>query len=76
NVEIWHKGPSFYRVKLIVADAKQFLLKALEKLPEIKDSEREGVVKELHASYMGFSTAKADYSTDYVDVDGMRQDGA
>ncbi|WP_249599174.1 thiamine pyrophosphate-dependent enzyme [Peribacillus frigoritolerans] len=58
----------------IVADAKQFLLKALEKLPEIKDSEREGVVKELHASYMGFSTAKADYSTDYVDLDGMMHD--
>ncbi|MFJ7367228.1 thiamine pyrophosphate-dependent enzyme [Peribacillus frigoritolerans] len=58
----------------IVADAKQFLLKALERLPEIKDSEREVVLKELHASYLGFSTAKADYSTDYVDLDGMMHD--
>ncbi|KAB7709116.1 acetolactate synthase [Bacillus aerolatus] len=58
----------------ILADVKQFLLKALEKMTEIKDAEREELLTELHSNYIEFSTTKADYSTDYVDMDGMMHD--
>ncbi|MDM5220989.1 thiamine pyrophosphate-binding protein [Peribacillus sp. NJ11] len=58
----------------ILADAKQFLLKAVEKVTEIKNAEREELLNKLHSNYLEFSTTKADYSTDYVDLDGMMHD--
>jgi len=58
----------------IVADVRQFLIKALERIPQMRDVERKKLLTELHKRYREFSSIKADYSLDYVDLDGMMYD--
>ncbi|KAB7707062.1 acetolactate synthase [Bacillus aerolatus] len=58
----------------IEADAKGFLEQALQATgsqPVVSDNER---VRELHAKYMEFSEPKADYTEEFVDMDGLMHD--
>ncbi|SNT51989.1 acetolactate synthase-1/2/3 large subunit [Bacillus sp. OK838] len=58
----------------IEADAKAFLQQALQATssqPVVSSNKR---VKELHDEYIEFSEVKADYSEDYVDMDGLMYD--
>ncbi|MFJ8247137.1 thiamine pyrophosphate-dependent enzyme [Peribacillus asahii] len=67
-------GKVYAPILPIVADVNQFLTKALEKIPQVHAIERKEIIVELHKRYRKFSSIKADYSSDYVDLDGMMYD--
>jgi acetolactate synthase-1/2/3 large subunit len=67
-------GKVYAPVLPIVADVKQFLTKAIEKATPMKEGGREELITELHRGYMQFSTVEADYSSEYVDMDGLMHD--
>lgn len=57
----------------IEADAKSFLEQALQ-APESGSFISGDHLKELHDKYMEFSEPKADYTEDFVDMDGLMHD--
>ncbi|WP_257350976.1 thiamine pyrophosphate-dependent enzyme [Pseudalkalibacillus decolorationis] len=58
----------------IEADAKSFLEQALQAAGSPSSVSSNERVRELHANYMEFSESKADYTEDFVDMDGLMHD--